>query len=303
MADLLTSNILTLDPAIDQCRLTLETGVSVSTTDQTAKTAVFLTPHVGNRISLFDGTNWRLYALTADKSLALGTLTSAKNYDIFAVDSSGNVAMEFSAAWASDTARTDALTTQDGVLVKSGSTTKRYLGTIRTTSTTETADSGGYTGTTQVGAKRFLYNYYNRVRRPLKVIDTVDSYSYTTNTWRVANGATGPLNCVEYVTGYAATALDVRLMWQVNSFNNSARGAMAGLGLDSTSAAPVGFHGEVYNTGTAQIVLPGSAFYVGAPGLGYHYFSWMEKGADGTCTFYGDNAGSDQCGIAAWIEA
>src|SRR5690348_18514502 len=112
MADLLTSNILTLDQNINNCRLTLQTGVAVSTTDQTSKTTVYLTPYSGNRIALFNGSNWQLYAIASDKSLALGTLTSGKNYDVFAYDSSGDVTLAFSAAWTNDTTRADALTTQ-----------------------------------------------------------------------------------------------------------------------------------------------------------------------------------------------
>jgi hypothetical protein len=301
MADLITLNALTLDPGIMQARLTLETGVAISTTDQLAKTSVFLTPYRGNRLGLYDGTAWKMYALTADVTLALGTLTSAKNYDIFAFDSSSNVALEFSAAWTNDTTRADALAFQDGILCKSGALTRRYLGTMRTTSTTQTADSCGYTGTTQVGAKRFLYNHYNRIRRPMLVIDTTDSLSYTTNTIRVAFGATAPLNCVEYVTGDATVSVDARLAFSVNVSSNSARGARAGLGVDSTTVFS-GVHGEGYNTGVASLSIPGAAFYGGTPGLGYHYISWLEAGADGTSILVGDNAGADQSGITAWLE-
>jgi hypothetical protein len=156
MADLISLSALTLAPSICQARLTLETGVVVSTTDQTAKTSVFLTPYQGNRLALYDGTNWKMYALTADATLALGTLTSAKHYDVFGFDSSGNVALEFSAAWTNDTTRATALVAQDGILVKSGAATRRYLGTLRTTSTTTTEDSA---------ANGYLFNYYNQVPR------------------------------------------------------------------------------------------------------------------------------------------
>jgi hypothetical protein len=39
-------------------RLTLESGVPVSSTDQTAKTILYFTPYVGNIISLYSGTTW-----------------------------------------------------------------------------------------------------------------------------------------------------------------------------------------------------------------------------------------------------
>ena len=47
-----------------QARLTLETGVPISTTDQTAKTIVYLTPYKGTKISLYDGTRWKIHTLS-----------------------------------------------------------------------------------------------------------------------------------------------------------------------------------------------------------------------------------------------
>src|ERR1700687_1754885 len=175
MADLITLNALTLDPGIMQARLTLETGVAVSTTDQVAKTSVFLTPNRGKRLGLYDGTAWKMDAATADVTLALGTLTGAKNYDIFGFDSSSNVALEFSAAWTNDTTRADALAFQDGILCKSGALTRRYLGTMRTTSTTTTEDSA---------VKRYLYSEYNQRPRSMSSGFVSDSHAYTTAAWQ-----------------------------------------------------------------------------------------------------------------------
>ena len=114
-----------------------------------------------------------------------------------------------SAAWASDTTRTDAIALQDGIPVKSGTATLRWVGTIRTTGTTTTEDSGGGV-TTQVGGKRFVWNAYNQVPRALAVIDTTDNWTYTTATVRQANGATG--NKVEYVAGSVASFIEAMTM-------------------------------------------------------------------------------------------
>lgn len=43
---------------INEHRLTLESGVPISSTDQTAKTILYFTPYVGNIISLYSGTAW-----------------------------------------------------------------------------------------------------------------------------------------------------------------------------------------------------------------------------------------------------
>lgn len=135
-------------------RLTLESGVPVSITDQTAKTSIFYTPYLHDKIPLYDGAAWQLIDFT-ETTLAVGTTTTTRPHDVFAFISAGALALEH-LVWTSDTARATALATQDGVLIKSGDATRRYVGTFRTVSTTTVEDSA---------AKRFLWNFYNRVMR------------------------------------------------------------------------------------------------------------------------------------------
>jgi hypothetical protein len=288
------------NPSICNGRLTLESGVPISTTDQTAKTSVYFTPYGGNRIAIYDGTRWELYTFS-ELTLALGTLTSDKNYDVFIYDNAGTLTLELSSAWTNDTTRADALALQDGIPVKSGATTRRHLGTIRTTSTTTTEDSGGGT-TTQVGGKRFLWNRYNQVPRQLEVFDATDSWSYTTGTWRVANGATAPTNCVEYVVGDAATLVEVKSLSVASLSSNSARTASGGVGLDAST--PSGFYTSGYNLNTSIHALM-IGRYRGYPGLGYHYLSWLEYGPDGNCSFTGEVAASTprKTGLLAMVLA
>ena len=159
------------DFAVADGRLTLTSGTPVTTADVTGATTIYYTPYKGNSIGLYDGSSaWTILTFT-EKSLALGTLTSGLPYDVFAYNNSGVVALEL-LAWTSATARATALVYQNGVLVKSGATTRRYLGTFYTTSTTQTADAL---------ATRYLYNYYNRVMRVGYVIDNT-SHSYVTGT-------------------------------------------------------------------------------------------------------------------------
>lgn len=277
-------------------RLTLESGVPISTSDQTGKTTIYWTPYKGAQIALYSGSVWEVLSFS-ETSIALGTLTSGKNYDVFAYNNSGTLALEFSSAWTSDTARADALTLQDGVYVKSGATTRRYLGTFRTTSTTETEDSGGGS-TTQVGGKRFVWNYYNRVPRNISVKDTASTWSYATGTWRQANSAAG--NKVEVVVGISENAVDLTLTVGLASISVSARAAQSGIGLDSTSAAPpklfgMGFFN--YSTGGGQTI---TSTYRETLSAGYHYLTWMEYGSDGTCTWYGSSFGQSGMNGVVW---
>ncbi len=282
--------------AVCEGRLTLESGVPVSTTDQTSKTTIYFTPYNGNRIALYDGSGWSVSSFT-ELTLSLGTLTSDKNYDVFVYNNAGTLTLVLSAAWTNNTTRADALALQNGVYVKSGTPTQRHLGTIRTTSTTTTEDSGGGS-TTQVGGKRFLWNRYNQARRGLSVIDTTDSWSYTTDTIRQANAASG--NKIEYVSGDAATQIHAVVCGIVNVASNSLA-AKVGVGLDSTTTFN-GLRQTAYNLSSSGIFLSPTGTYEGTPGLGYHYLSWNERGADGSCTFVGDNAGDgSQSGIVAWL--
>lgn len=144
-------------------RLTTESGVPVSTSDRTAQGTIYLTPYEHNCIGLYDGTSWRL-STSAEVSLAL-TATSGKNYDVFAYDNAGTLTLELSAAWTDDITRADALTAQDGVYVKNGATTRRWLGTIRASGANVTEDSE---------SKRFVWNRYCQVIRQAWTIDLAD---------------------------------------------------------------------------------------------------------------------------------
>lgn len=278
-----------INHGICQGRLTLESGVPVSTSDQTSKTSVYFTPYNGNRISVYDGTRWNFYSFS-ELTLALGTITSGKQYDIFIYDNSGTLTLELSAAWTNDTTRADALALQDGIYCKSGALTRRHLGTIRTTSTTTTEDSGGGS-TTQVGGKRFCWNRYNQVRRSLSVIDTTDSWTCSSTTYRQANGASG--NKVEFINGDVVdVACDVILSCYMS--NNGPKIQVA-VGVDSTTVAS-GLHGE--GLGNA-ITLSLSGSYRGFLAAGYHYLAWLEAVSSGSETPIGDNTGSSQSGLSA----
>jgi hypothetical protein len=269
-------------------RLTLESGVPVSASDQTSKTTVYYTPYQHNVIVLWDGTDWVPYTFT-ETSLALGTLTSGKNYDVFGYVSGGALTLE-SLVWTSDTARATAVTLQDGRYCKSGDKTRLLLGTFRTTSTTTTEDSGGGT-TSQTGGKRFLCNVYNRVRRHLGVIDTTDSWSYTTNTTRQANNASG--NKVELLIALPGFDVSARITATVATNTNSARWAKIGIGVDSTSTYS-GLSSYAYSAATLSLSVNLSATYNAPLSEGYHYLAWLEKGADGTCVFWGDSGSAEQ---------
>lgn len=241
---------------------------------------VYYAPYVGNRISLYDGASWQLYAFSSSSSLALTNVGANQLHDIFAFLNSGVVALErvswgteteynisaisvganttitftepggtqpfvvgdvidiqgtigtagatIHGTWAvaaiggSGTSRTitinslnttgltytglgtirkqkntraTALAVQDGVYVKSGDPTRKYLGTFKTTGAGQlTADNR---------AQRYIWNYYNRRARSLlkQELTNVWTYGSTTPAWRAANN--DARNRVEFVCGMA----------------------------------------------------------------------------------------------------
>ncbi len=290
---------LAMQAVIPGGRLTLESGVPISTSDQTAKTTVYLTPFRHNVCPLWDGVNW-LPVVFSETSLALGTVTSGANYDVFAYLSAGALALE-KLIWTNATTRATAVTLQDGRYCKSGDKTRLYLGTFRSTSTTETEDSAGGS-TTQVGGKRFLWNMYNQVARSMSVIDTTDSWAYSTDTVRQANNSAG--NKVEYVVGIEQSPVFAQVLSTVYLGNNVSRAAKVGVGVDSTTAFAGHRQGGFIVSATVTLYSAVGGAYRGYPGIGYHYLAWCEKGALNTSTFLGDNAADgQQSGMSAEVWA
>jgi hypothetical protein len=278
-----------VDIGLCEGRLTLESGVAVSTSDQSAKTNVYWTPYKGNRVALYDGSAWDVYTFT-EKTLALGTLTASLPYDVFVYNNSGTLTLE-ALAWTSATARATALTTQDGVLVKSGATTRRYLGTFYTTSTTTTEDSA---------TKRCLWNYYHRVRRPVQRLESTATWAYTTATFRQANNSTS--NQIAVVVGVAESAVDLTVTATANNSTGGINFSVS-IGEDSTSTVA---------TGTTMSLAAPAANINGSvvaslrkmPAVGYHYYAWLEYSvATGTTTWQGNSVAYVQSGIVGSIEA
>jgi hypothetical protein len=181
-----------LDISVADGRLTLESGVAVSTTNQISKTILYYTPHKGNRIALYDTvlSKWRIHNFS-ELSLSLSGLAANTNFDIFAYDNNGTLTLE-SLAWSNNTTRSTEITRQDGVYVRNGSINKRYLGTIRTTSSTGQCEDSL--------TKRFVWNIHNTIIREIRNELTSD-WTYGTNTWRAFNNTNYYLEIVCGIAG------------------------------------------------------------------------------------------------------
>lgn len=255
-------------------RLTLETGVPVSSSDQTAKSTICFTPFTSNETWCYTSGAWT--RITSDEiSLALSGLTSGKNYDVFVYSSSGTLTLELSAAWTDDTTRADAISRLNGVWVKDADNSRRYVGTIRTTGTTTTEDSR---------SKRFVWNMYNRVRRNLYCTDSTDSWTYTTATWREANGSTTVgTSRVEIVQGLAED--EIQAISFAAASNGTACAASAGVGIDVSNANSA----QVLYGRAGSFATPAVGIYRGVVSAGYHFLARLEiSEATGTTFWQGD---------------
>ena len=266
-----------VDP-VNDFRLTLAAGTPVTTVDVAAASTIYCSPYKGNKIALYSGGAWKLYQ-SAEFSVALAGLTVGRPYDVFCYDNAGAPALEL-LAWASTTARATALVRQDGVLVKTGDPTRRYLGSFHALTATTTADTL---------RQRLLWNYYNRVIRRMSRTDGTATWAYNSAVIRQARA--DPLNQLEVMCGVIED--DIEISGSQLVFNTTAGQSMTmSIGLNSTVATMAGASfiagiapaNNLYNTAHCK--------YSGYSSLGFNIYTWLEAGAAATTSFHGTNNAS-----------
>lgn len=253
-------------------RLTLTTGTPVTSSDVTAATTLYYSPYTSAQIAVYDGSSAWSVLTFSELSIAVPATTS-QMYDVFVYSSSGTATLEL-LAWTNDSTRATALVRQNGVYVKSGATTRRYVGSFRTTTVSgQTEDST---------TKRYVWNYYNRVPRLLQRFETTSSWTYSSTTIRQANAATA--NKVETVVGVVESPIALH----VSASGEAAAGVSfkIGIGLDSTTTFSTGNSPTSWSVASS---LPTglTVNYHAMQQLGYHYYSWNEAGDTSTTTVGG----------------
>lgn len=278
-------------------RLTLTTGVGVTTSDVSAAGTVYYTPHRGTRLALYDGTRWvgktfaELSQATTDATKSPAACANNSNYDVFAWDDSGTLRATRGPAWSSDTARgTGAGTTEleffegrwvNKVAITNGPAARRglYVGTVRT-------DGAAVVNDTL--AKRHVWNMYNRVERVMQVQDANGSWNYTTATYRQANGSAA--NQLDFVLGLPDEGIIAEVKTAFSNTNTGVR-IHGAIGLDSASSPTTSGVDGMADSALANGVLQAVGSIAVYPGLGRHFLAWLEySAATGTTTFYGGAA-------------
>jgi len=191
-------------------------------------------------------------------------------HDIFAFDNSGTVKLEM-VAWTNTTTRATALATQNGVYVKNGATTRRYLGTICTTAT------GGQTEDSD--AKRLIWNFYNRIIRQTMYTDGT-GHTYATATWRYWNNDSTNAK-LQYVCGLVDNIRHIDTIWyksvsaNIYGYNGMSEDRVEGDLCTNFCYIDAG-HTLIMEYGSSMTNLPL---------LGYHYISVCEYSSGATTTF------------------
>ncbi len=253
-------------------RLSLATAVPVTTIDITGVAAVtiYAVPYKSGEISLWDTVTsvWKSYS-TAQISIAVPSTTSTA-YDVFIYDNSTTPTLELT-AWTNLTTRASALVYQNGILVKGSALSRRYLGSFRTTAVSgQTEDSV---------ANRFLWNYYNRVKKTMIRLTPTGTWTYNSNTFRqVAANAANQLNLF---IGIEEDIVDC-----VAILGIADGPAIMGIGLDSTTTRSTTSTVSLCAPNTVGDIMTATSTFSGYVGVGNHSLIWIEA-ADGTTTFYG----------------
>jgi len=276
-------------------RLTGQQGIPVPTANYTTST-LYLEPYAGDRITLWDGTNLvNIIVPPSTISLALPATTNTM-YDVWCYASGTSPALELT-SWTNDSTRTTALVMSNGFLCKSGDATRRYIGTVRTQ-----ASSGTTVDSVQ---QRYIWNYYNRMRRRLVFHDTAVTWTQSAASWRQANVSASAQ--FDVVIGVATAMVDISVHMGGN-FSAGATSCAFSIG-DNSPNLPSG-PGTPHPDCTGGILQQNAPDYnahscrlITVPTAGRHIFSHLEYcQANVAITWVNVAVASQYGGMSGWVE-
>ena len=265
-------------PRVPGGRLTLTTGVSVTTSDVTAATTLYYALHNHDRIWIYDTgeSRWKLHTFT-ERSISIPSTTDT-NYDVFLYDNAGTLTIEL-VAWTNDTTRATAIVKQNGTYVKSGDASRVYLGTIRTTGVSGQCEDSD--------VSRFVWNFYNQVAKHLSIVDAT-VHTYNVATWRYYNNDSA--NRLQFVCGQAI----IFLAGAYGLVGTSTDGNLTriAVGVDSSSSGNTLVYAGTDHAMTSGTVVPGYGASTETLTEGYHFVACLQFGTT-TGTHQFDRGGVD----------
>lgn len=213
-------------------RCSLATGDPNPVADQSAKTAVYVMPYLGNTIPLWTGADFTASTFAELTATLSATYQTANNvYDVYVWSDSGTIRAGFGVAWTSATSRGTGAGTAEIEVLQGVDVNKNSM-TVRNSSSSYTvaARAGTLVATISVStngqlnwtdAKREIDNRYNRLETKLHICpnysDGATDTSYTVNN---NTGFTKPTSGqVDFVLGKARTVRAYIQAYAVSSAN------------------------------------------------------------------------------------
>lgn len=250
-------------------RLSLSTDPA-PTTDITGASVVYYEPYLHDQIGLYLSSSDFAPRTFGELSLSLAGYSASDNVDIFIYDDSGTPAIT-GVLWTDNTTRAAAISRLQGVLVASTDYAKRYVGSVRISSSTDCEDSE---------TRRLVFNAYNQL--PYSVSNTVCAVDHTfaTTDWREVNGST------DVTRGEIFLGLPQVIMLSGEASVYSASGTsygQIGIAVDTTTS-----YNALLTLESSQATLPiqSSAFLPHSLAAGYHYLTFTEINGSANMKFY-----------------
>jgi len=279
-------------------RLTLESNVAVSTTDQASASTIYYKSFQHGHIWLYNGSEWLRRTLPGGQISAACPTASGSNkpYDVFIYDDNGTPTLEF-LAWTNNTTRATGLlnTSSPYLWTKSGDTTRLYVGTIYVTTSGNTNDTL---------RSRHVWNMFNRVVRDMFWIGPQASYTYSANNVaRYVNGGTAP--SLSIVVGLSEDIYQAEARVTASK-SVGANGTAIDMGIarDATNTTfAVGCQAGVIRSTTAtdlDLRTLQTTFSEIAP-IGYHEYNWTERTGTNSVTLNVVGTNANECGMFGWF--
>ncbi len=266
-------------PSVCQGRLTLTTAKPYS--EPSGVGTLYFTPYNGNQIALYDGTCWVMYQFS-EVSYSGAALNANSMYDIFAYASGGAVALEL-LQWTNSTTRV-ALGTQNGVYVRGSDSTRRFIGTVKTSSGTSFYQNASW---------QLLSNACNPKCIKVYRSQTAGPWSNSATTWTTSNIAS---SYTTHVYSLAGTFMNLKYMG-IASATAAPYGATSGIGLTAGTNSSLLFGGQTNTTNTVQI----SSEYVGVTSTAAANNGVMMDSTDGNSVVFNFTASSYVTGMTGFI--
>lgn len=238
-----------------------------------AVSTLYYLPYQGALIPILHNGLWRAVPINAT-TFSL-TNQAAGVYDLYpllSTDGQGTYSYSLAGvAWTNPTTRATSLIQQDGIWVLDfGASDRRtYLGTVRNT---------GGVGNQFVDEpkRRFVYNAWNQVAKPLRWTDPTETWTYNSTTWRPWNNSLA--NRIEVVAG-VNRVLDASFDGLIEIPN------LASIALAIALDSPTNPTQSVF-LNTVGLSQP-NLRHANEISAGYHYLQAFEFAANAVCIFYG----------------